>query len=262
MVFKMTIYIDLVLFINFAIDFNLLLALNILLKRRKKLERIIIGALFGSLSIFILFIELNSFFLFLFKLSISIIMILITFGYKNFNTFKDNLTYLYVLSIILGGGLYLINNQLGYKNTGLLFISKDYSINLILIIILTPTLLYLYLKESKKIKLNYSKYYQVDIVFDSGILKLTAFLDTGNKLVCPITKKPIILIEKKLINLKKEKIIYVPYTSLNNHNLLKCIKPKYIIINNKKIKNVLIGLSEEKFNIPGINCILNERVLI
>ena len=250
----MTIYIDLVIFINFLIDFNLLLALNILLKRRKKIKNILIGSFLGSLSIFILFVPLNSFTLFIFKIVVSILMILVTFGYKNFDTFKDNLTYLYVLSIILGGGLYLINNQLNYKNSGLTFITNDYSINLILILILTPTLLFLYIKEMKKIKLNYSKYYQIDIVFDSGLIKLTAFLDTGNKLVCPITKKPIILVEKK--------IIYVPYSSLNNHNLLKCIKPKYIIIENKKIKNVLIGLSEEKFQIPGINCILNERVII
>lgn len=262
MVVKMTIYIDLVLLINFAIDFNLLLALNILLKRGMKIKRIVLGALFGSLSIFILFLSLNSLNLFFFKLIISIIMILITFGYGDFQTFKDNLGYLYILSIILGGGLYLINNQLGYKSSGLLFISEDYSTNLILILVLTPTLLYLYLKEMKKIKLNYSKYYQICIKLNDSTINLTAFLDTGNKLACPITNKPIILVEKKLINQKLQKIIYVPYHTLNNHNLLKCIRPDYIIINGKKIRNVLIGLSDEKFNIPGINCILNERVLI
>lgn len=258
----MTIYIDLVLFINFAIDFNLLIALNLLLKRRKKIKRIVLGSLFGSLSIFLLFLSLNSLTLFLFKIIISIFMILITFGYKDFQTFKDNLTYLYILSIILGGGLYLINNQLGYKNSGLLFISEDYSINLILILILTPTLLYYYVKESKKLKLNYSKYYQVDIILESSLINLTAFLDTGNKLICPITKKPIILVEKNLIKEPNLKIMYVPYNSLNNHNILKCIKPKYILINGEKVKNVLIGLSEDKFNIPGVNCILNERVLL
>lgn len=258
----MTIYIDLVLFINFMFDFNLLLALNILLKRGKKLRWIILGALLGSLSVFLLFLHLNSFTLFLFKLIIAILMILIAFGYKDFQTFKDNLSYLYVLSIILGGGLYLINDHFGYKSSGLIFISEDYSINLILIIILTPTLLFLYLKESKKLKLNYSKYYKVDILLDDSIINLTAFLDTGNKLVDPITLRPIILVEKNLINLDNKKIMYVPYNSLNNHNLLKCIKPKYIIVEGKKFKNVLIGLSEEKFNIPGINCILNERVLL
>lgn len=258
----MTIYIDLVLFINFAIDFNLLLALNILLKRGKKLRRILLGAIFGSLSIFLLFFSLNSLTLFLFKVLISIMMILITFGYKDFQTFKDNLGYLYILSIILGGGLYLINNQLGYKSSGLLFISEDYSVNLILVLILTPTLLYLYIKEMKKIKLNYSKYYKVSIFLNDSTINLTAFLDTGNKLTCPITNKPIILVEKYLIKNNTNKIIYVPYNSLNNHNLLKCIKPNYIVVDGKKVKNVLIGLSDDKFNIPGINCILNERVLL
>lgn len=257
----MTIYIDLVLFINFMFDFNLLLTLNILLKRNRRIKRMIFGALFGSLSIFLLFLKLNSLTLFLFKFTIAILMILITFGYKNFQTFKDNLIYLYILSIILGGSLYLINDHFGYKSSGLVFISEDYSINLISIIILTPTLLYLYIRETKKIKLNYSKYYNVSIIFESSTINLTAFLDTGNKLSDPITNKPIILIEKDLIKMKNQKIIYVPYNSLNHHNLLKCIKPKYIVIEDKKIKNVLVGLSDQKFNIPGINCILNERIL-
>lgn len=258
----MTIYIDLVLFINFMFDFNLLLSLNLLLKRGKKLKRIILGSLFGSLSVLLLFFQLNSFFLFIFKLIIAIIMILITFGFKNFPTFKDNLIYLYILSIILGGGLYLINDHLGYKSSGLIFILKDYNVNLILIFTLTPTLLFLYLKEVKKLKLNYSKYYKISIIFDDSTLNLTAFLDTGNKLTDPFTNKPIILVEKDLIILKNPKIIYVPYSSLNNHNLLRCIKPKYITVEGKKVRNVLIGLSENKFNIPGINCILNERVLL
>lgn len=257
----MTIYIDLVLFINFFIDFDLLLSLNILLKRNVKIKRVIFGALVGSISIFILFISINSLTLFFFKLIISILMIIITFGYKNISTFKDNLGYLYILSTILGGGLYLINNQLGYKNLGLIFISNDYKINLILILFLTPSLLIIYIKETKKLKLNYSKYYDICIKLKDSTVRLTAFLDTGNKLSCPITNKPIILVEKEYIK-SNSKIIYVPYKSLNNNGLLKCIKPEYIIIEDKIIKNVLIGISEDKFNIPGINCILNERVLL
>ena len=258
----MTIYIDLVLFINFMFDFNLLLALNILLKRQRKIRWILIGSLFGSLSILLLFFQLSYFTLFLFKLIVASIMILITFGYKNIQTFKDNLGYLYILSVILGGGLYLINDHFGYKSSGLLFISEDYSINLILIFILTPTLLFLYIKESKKLKLNYSKYYNINIVLDDSTINLTAFLDTGNKLIDPITKKPVILVEKQLIKFDNKKILYVPYKSLNKQNILKCIKPKYIILEGKKVKTVLIGLSEAKFNIPGINCILNERILL
>ena len=58
------------------------------------------------------------------------------------------------------------------------------------------------MKEAKKLKLNYSKYYKINIIFDDSTLNLTAFLDTGNKLTDPITNKPIILVEKDLIILK------------------------------------------------------------
>ncbi len=258
----MTIYIDLVIFINFMFDFNLLLALNILLKRRKKILRIFLGALFGSLSVVLLFFSLNSFILFILKVIISIFMILITFGKTDFPTFKDNLTYLYLLSIILGGTIYLISDQVGYKNSGLFFVSTDYSLNLFIILILTPILLILHIKILHKLKTNYSKYYQVDILLNGNTITLTAFLDTGNKLICPITKKPVILVEKNKIPKGNYSFLYVPYNSLNNHSVLKCLKPDYIIIEGRVIKNVLIGLSEQKFNIPGTNCILNERILL
>ena len=55
--------------------------------------------------------------------------------------------------------------------------------------------------------------------------------------------------------------IYVPYHSLNHKGLLKCIAPKNIEINGIISKNYLIGISEEKFNIDGINCILNSKCL-
>lgn len=258
----MTIYIDLVLFINFMFDFNLLLSLNLLLKRRKKLRRIILGSLFGSLSVFLLFLNLNNLTLFFIKVIISVIMIFITFGKSDFKTFKDNLTYLYLLSIILGGSIYLINDHFGYQNSGFLFITKDYSINLIIIIILTPILLSMHLKTLKDLKTNYSKYYKVDILLNGSVLNLTAFLDTGNKLKDPITGKPIIIVEEKVIPKSNYNFFYVPYNSLNNHNILKCLKPDYIIIDGNIIQNVLIGLSKDEFNIPGINCILNERILV
>ena len=258
----MTIYIDLIIFINLMFDFNLLLALNLLLKRRKKLKRIFLGSLIGSLSTFLLFISLNNFTLFLFKILISIIMIFATFGKTDLKTFKDNLTYLYLLSVILGGSIYLLNNHFGYKNLGLIFISNDYSLNLIIILIITPILLSIYVYELKRLKSNYSKYYQVDILLNGNVFKLTAFLDTGNKLKDPITNKPIILVEQNEIPLENSPFIYVPYNALNTHKLLKCIKPDYIVLDNKIIKNVLIGISENKFNIPGITCILNERILL
>ena len=249
----MIIYLDLVFLINFIMDFYILSGVKFLLKLETKFYRIILGTLIGSLSILLLFFNISSFLLNLIKITISIFMILITFGkYKFFN----RLFYLYVTSIILGGTLYLINDSLGYEVNSFIFINNGYSINIIILLIISPLILYLYIKEFLKLKKKLNTNYNVIIKFKNKELNIEGFLDTGNKLIDPYFKRPIILLNKKLINLKGKKIIYVPFESLNNNGLLKCIIPEYIIIENKKINKVLIGISENL----EYDCILNERI--
>ena len=104
--------------------------------------------------------------------------------------------------------------------------------------------------------------YQVIIALKNGKkYTLHGFLDTGNKLVDPITNKPIILIERDVIKETQLKYYYVPFNSLNNHNLLKCLKPEYVEINKKKYKNYLLGISDKKFSLEGVECVLNNKLM-
>lgn len=260
----MTIYLDLVLILNLAFDFLLLLGVNIVLKRNMKLRRILLGAILGSLSILFLFIKLNSFTLFLLKVIVSVLMTLITFDYKSIKYTFNNLIYLYMISTILGGFLYLLNIEFSYKQDGLVFYFKGLSINFIVLLIIAPIIIYVYIKQAKALKNNYSCYYKIEIVFKNNqSIILNSFLDTGNKLKDPITKKGIILINKDVIKGKYNirSPMYVPFNTLNNHGLLKCFKPKYIIINNKIYDNYLIGLSDNKINIDGVDCLLNYKLM-
>ena len=93
----MKIYIDLVMIINFFLDYLLLLSVSILLKRRVKMIRIIMGAFIGGLSILCLFININSIELFIIKIVISIMMILISFGYQNIKYTLSNIGCLYIV---------------------------------------------------------------------------------------------------------------------------------------------------------------------
>lgn len=255
----MTIYIDIILLINFIIDLLLLLSVSFLLKRRASLTRIIISSSIGSLSTLLLFVIHNNFLLLIYKLLISIIMIIITFKYNNFHYFKDNLIYLYIISIILGGTIYLINNQISSINNGLIFTSNNLKINLFLLIIITPIIIYKYLKTTKNYQITYSNYYDIDIYYNDLCIKGTAFLDTGNNLKDPYFKRPIILINKELIN-EPVKTFLVPYSVVNNQKgLLEVFSPKKIIVNNKKCKKTLLGLSD--ININGIKIILNKEAL-
>ena len=161
---KMKVYIDIVFFTNFLFDFILLLSVNIILKRNMKIYRIILGALTGTLTLLMLFIRMNSLTLFLYKLVISIIMVLITFNYKTIKYTFKNLYFLYIVSIIMGGFLYFINNQINVKNEGLIFITSNFSLNLILGIILSSIFIYFY-KDIKYILVPYNT------VSGGGLLK-------------------------------------------------------------------------------------------
>ena len=55
--------------------------------------------------------------------------------------------------------------------------------------------------------------------------------------------------------------IYVPYNSLNNHGLLECFKANKIVIDGKECSGFLVGISEEKMFIDGIDCILNTSLM-
>ena len=256
----MKIYVDLVFFINFFFDMLLLLTVNIVLKRNIKFRRVLLGSLIGGLSIFFLFIKLNSITLFLLKVLISIIMLVITFGIKDKTYFIKNFLYLYFVSIVLGGFIYFLNLEFSYKNEGLIFINNGFSINIIILLILSPIILYLYIKQRHDLKIQTNYYYKVSFKYKDKTYTYNAYLDTGNKLYDPYTKTPVILLYDK--NIKIDKPIYIPYKTLNNSGIIEAFKINEITINDKLIKRkVLVGLSKDKFKMDGISIILHKDYL-
>lgn len=235
----MKIYIDGLLFLNFFIDFLLLLTTNIILKRKQKIINIIIGAFIGSLSTIILFLNINKIELFLIKTYISIIMCLVTFNYKDFKYFIYNITTLYIVSILFGGFLYFLKIQ--FKN------------NILFSFIIAPIILYIYIWQNKYIKKT-KKHYQVEIKMGKNNLNLIGYLDTGNTLT--FKGKPVI-ITNKIIKTNKRKIL-VPFNSIENSGILECIETKIKVINLGEF-NVLLGYSAN-LNISGVDILLNNEM--
>lgn len=256
----MKVYLDLIFITNFLFDFIILLSVSIILKRNVKIIKIVLGAFFGSITVFSLFLRFNSVSLFFFKLVISIGMLLITFSFKNIRYFFKNFYYLYMVSIIMGGVLYFINIQLSYKNIGLLFITNGFNINILISIPLSIFVLYKYIKQIKNLKTNYNKYYKITIYLkEDEKYVFNGFLDTGNKLVDPYKKYPIILVNEDKIKSSSVPIL-VPYRTVSGNGLLKCIKPLKVYIEGIGFRSkVFIGLSS--VNIDSVDCILNEMLL-
>ena len=241
----MIIYIDVVFFLNIILDFILLMSVSVILTRNAKIKRIIFGSLIGGASTFLLFINLNSFLSLIFKLLLGLLMIIVTFGYKDIKYTFNNLFYLYTLSFSTGGIMYLLMDKSYY--------------NYIILIMGFSISLFMYVKQAKTYHNNYINYYKVELYLKGKKYLLTGFLDTGNKLYDSYKHRPVIIIDKK-INYKLEDIVYVPYVSLNNNSVLKCLKTDKIIINNHIFKNYLVGISNEKIRIDGINCLLHSQM--
>ena len=218
------------------------------------------GSFIGGISILFLFFNINSILLFIFKLIISILMTLITFKYKNIKYTLINLLYLYMSSIILGGFLYLLNLEFSYKHIGMIFYNKGLSINFITLLILSPIILYIYIKETKLLKYNYSNYYTIEIYLNNKKYKYIGYMDTGNILIDSLTKKSVILIDKRkiLFNIKEFRLI--PYMSINGPNMIKVIKIDKLIFNDKEYKNILLGIVD-RLSIDGVDVILNRKLL-
>lgn len=261
----MKIYLDLIFLLNFGIDFLIILTVSLVLRRNIKLRRTILGSIVGALSIFLLFINFNSIILIIFKIIISSLIIIITFGYKDIKYFFNNLLYFYTISIILGGFLYYLNIEFSYKNAGMVFFNNGLSINFIFLIIMSPIILYIYIKQAYRLKRVYSLNYEVDLYLKSGkVINLNGFMDTANNLIEPYKKRAVIIVnDKKIIKeINKENFILVPYDTVDSHGILKCIIPDKIYIKGVGImNNIVVGISSKDFKMDGVNCILNNLMM-
>ena len=256
----MKIYLDVVMILNFLIDFILLLSVSVILRRRVSLQRIMFGAFMGGISIILLFLNINSLELFLIKVLISIIMILTTFKFVNLKYTLINLLYLYTSSIILGGFLYFLNVQFSYKHVGIIFYNNGLSINFIFLLIFSPIIIYIYIKQSKSLKYNYSNYYNIEIFIKNKKYNYIAYMDTGNTLIDSLTNKPVILIDKRKLLFDIKEFRLIPYISANGTNLVKVVKISKLIFDNKEYKNILLGIIDS-ISMDGVDVILNRKLL-
>lgn len=223
------------------------MTVSVTLKRNASYKRLLLGALFGTISTLIIFLKIEDYLMLLIKIISGVFMLIITFKYKDIKYTMTNIIYLYMCSVILAGFLYFLKIEF-----------KDYAYLISLLV--APIILYIYVRETKKLKEIVNFYTKVTINFKNNkSLVLNGFIDSGNKLKDPITNKHIILINKKTLdgiyNIRSP--IYVPIRTVNKKSLLECISIKNIIINNKVYDGYLLGLSDEFKMNDGVDCLLN-----
>lgn len=236
----MKIYIEVIILVNTLYDFLILSSVSMLLKKYISLKRLLLGCLVGLSSIVFLTLEVSKTILLIYKFITSVAMVLVTFRDKNY---IEELFYFYIVTTIIGGMQILINGSY-------------YKVNIVLMSILSPIIIGLYIKSINNHKNIINKIHQVIIIKDENVYNLRGFIDTGNTLVDPITKLPIILTDK--IKNNKDEYLYVPCKTINNVSLIKCFKADNIIINNKYVKALIGELPKNILN--KYDVLLNENI--
>lgn len=244
----MKIYIDLYFMFNFIMDMIVLFATSSLLKRRCKIGRIITSSVVGGVVSILLFTSGNRVLLEIIGI---IIMTLICFGFKGIRYFITNVFYSYLISTLLGGVMYLFNIK----------VTSNSYINYLIIIVISVEVVILYLKEMNKIKDVNNNYYRVDIYFRGmDKISLMGYLDTGNNLYDPYKHRPIILVSSKYYI--DGNFVLVPYNTIDNSGMLKCIKPEMIFIEGVGYKgNTLVSFMDRPILIEGVDVILHKDLI-
>jgi stage II sporulation protein GA (sporulation sigma-E factor processing peptidase) len=247
-VMELIVYVDTLLIENFIINSALLNITFNTLKLKVKIKKLILSSFLGSIYVFSFFISNNYLFTStIFKLLVAMLMLLILIDKKKINILiisKALITFL-LYSIMLAGITYYIDINV-----------TNFTLKYIYLGVLVIYLVYNTVIKSLKDKILIDKYiYDVEIYKDVTNIKVKAFLDTGNGLKEPITKLPVMLLDKETsgkFTIKSDEEYLIPYRMFNGQKgILHGFKPDYIkiILADKAIEEkVIIAFGEDYFS--------------
>lgn len=276
----MTIYLDIVFFENFILNYIIILSTAIISKSKMKLTSIMLSSTIGGIfSILNYLMNMNSLENMVLKIIISILMMLIAFNDYKIKKLIKQLLFFYLVSFTFGGIAFMLLFFIKPQN---IIMKSNHLVGIypIKITILAGILGFVVIFLIEKIikdRLNKkSMICDLEIFYDGKIRKIKTMIDTGNLLKEPISKNDVIIVEKEslegivskdiLENIKyilkgkwiQEKNIYsykiklIPFSSLGNDNgLLLGFKPDYVkIYSDDEItrNDVLIGIYDGKLS--------------
>lgn len=279
----MTVYVDVIFLENIFMNYIIIFATGIIIKAPIRVLRILFSSTIGSIYAVISYMSIleicsNIFF----KTLLSFVMVYIAFKPLNIKNFLKQLIIFYLTSFTFGGVafalLYFISPQNILIEKGVLI--GTYPIKIVLaggivgFIIITTAFKNIKGRLTKK-----DMFCNIKININSKNIYTKAIIDTGNFLKEPITKIPVVVVEKNIltgvvsekilnnlsniiegkeVNLGEylSKIRLIPFMSLGKQNgMLIGIKADGITVNTQEdiifIENVIIGIYDGTLSKTG-----------
>ena len=284
----MTIYIDVVLIENLAMNFIILLATGIILKEKIKLLRLFLASLLGAVySIISYIVVIEIYASFILKIILSILIIYIAFNPQTIKKMWKDILLFYLTSFVFGGAafalIYIVKPQDILMKNGL-FLGTYPLKNVMLAAIISFAIIITGFTIVKSRITKKDIFCNLEIGLNGNKIETVAMLDTGNMLKEPISNTPVIIVEHTLLyeSMPKEilnnldemlggdfknipdeirekyisKLKLIPFSSLGKQNgMLLGIKAEYVKIKNQdkeEIKdNIIIGIYNKSLTKKG-----------
>lgn len=248
------IYLDVLILENYIVNFFLLYITLLTVRKSCKLRYMLSSAFIGSIyTITMIYKELSIFTSLPFKLLAVYLMILIIVKDANLLFhIKASIIYIVYSMLLAGVCIYLQMNE--YNILNLNYIQIDFKVKMLLFSIMLIFIfihgIVIFVRDRFDIK---DLVYDVSIIYDKSMIKIKAFLDTGNELREPATNLPVMIVFNDIfpdLIIKEKNKYIVPYNVINGGGgKLEGFKPSYILLNTKgkiKKRDVIIVLCERK----------------
>ncbi len=263
----MTIYLDIVFIENILMNYIIIFTTGVIQKNKNSNIRTGISSAIGAVYAILEYLKIIPIYSNIFmKILLSVIMIYIAFYPANFKKLCKSLVLFYLVSFAMGGCafalLYFISPQNVSFRNGVLVGTYPMKITIIAGLI-GFIIIQCSFSLNKRLLKNKDLICNLEIGIMNDKIKIKAYIDSGNTLKDPITKMPVIIVEKqkieKIIDVEnliggdgKSKFRLIPFKSIGKQNgMLTGIRADYvkIIFDEEKIlKNVIIGIYDKKIS--------------
>lgn len=244
----MVAYLDLIMLENLCMNFLILFTTGKLLNRTMKKSRVFVASIIGVVYVFSLYFNFTAWFLNISKLLMALCLVKIGFDSKKITSIlKEGIVFLMVSFIYSGCALafiYFVKPKVIYIVNGII-IGGEYIFELVIISAIISYLLIKISMKLIKLKQKLTKndmLCRIQIFNGKNIVKLNALLDTGNLLTDPISKSPVVIVDKNRVqnlftaeyfsriealmggdgldykNVCDTRLKIIPYTSVGNSN--------------------------------------------
>ena len=291
----MKVYLDIVWMMNLLIDGLLILLTSLVLKRQIKKRRLFLSALFASFIVILLFTPLGTIAYNPFgKLVYSALIVLIAFGYRRLSLFLQALGMFYLVTFVMGGGLFALHFFLQSQSfyvQGMSLSTYGFGdpISWMLIFVGFPLLWWFSKKRFDQVVLRKWKADErmnVRIQFGDLVIEGVGIVDTGNQLRHPLNQAPVMFISHEICRNQLPELLFspdplkalgdpslpeewakrltvIPYRNVSGGNLTVLgLKPDVVELRSSSgelfCKKVIVALTDHQLSIEeDFNCILH-----